>query len=146
VSHLDSGVTFFKINIYFSAGANYHEEGCYPRSVLPIPSHLDCLHDSLYHCFDSSNSCTTSHYNICILYTHCTAPITYTLFSLRYHNANYSVLSLSIAEPRFDLSGRTAAMSSIFLNCHGKREGYRKGRKSNPDNLHEANCISYHAW
>jgi hypothetical protein len=30
------------------------------------------------------------------------------------------------------LSGKTAATSSIFLNCQGKREGYRKGRRSNP--------------
>lgn len=32
----------------------------------------------------------------------------------------------------FDLSGNNAATSSIFLNCHGNRDGYRNGRMSKP--------------
>lgn len=31
-----------------------------------------------------------------------------------------------------DLSGSNAATSSIFLNCHGNRDGYRNGRISKP--------------
>ena len=31
-----------------------------------------------------------------------------------------------------DLSGRAAATSSIFPNCHGKRDGYKNGRMSKP--------------
>ena len=42
--------------------------------------------------------------------------------------SSHSFFDLSFRER----SGRTAATSSIFLNCHGKRDGYRKGRISNP--------------
>lgn len=31
-----------------------------------------------------------------------------------------------------DLSGSNAATSSIFLNCHGNRDGYKNGRMSKP--------------
>jgi hypothetical protein len=31
-----------------------------------------------------------------------------------------------------DLSGSSAATSSIFLNCQGNRDGYRNGRISKP--------------
>lgn len=41
-----------------------------------------------------------------------------------------SILVLSAAW--FEQSGRTAATSSIFLNCCGNLEGYIKGRRSNP--------------
>jgi hypothetical protein len=59
---------------------------------------------------------------------HCTVyyPIIISSFTF-----THSVLVLSIT-PWFDLSGKTSAIWSIFLNCHGKRDGYRNGRKSNP--------------
>ena len=41
------------------------------------------------------------------------------------------ILSLTSETFAIDLSGHLAAASSIFLNCQGKREGYKKGRKSN---------------
>ncbi len=41
------------------------------------------------------------------------------------------ILSLTSEAFAVDLSGHLAAASSIFLNCQGKREGYKKGRKSN---------------
>lgn len=47
----------------------------------------------------------------------------------------YSVFvfcSGSIEVTTFDLSGSNAATSSIFLNCHGNRDGYRNGRRSKP--------------
>jgi hypothetical protein len=47
----------------------------------------------------------------------------------------YSVFvfcSGSVEVTMLDLSGSSAATSSIFLNCHGNRDGYRNGRMSNP--------------
>ncbi len=47
----------------------------------------------------------------------------------------YSVFFFCSGSTEFstlDLSGSNAATSSIFLNCHGKRDGYRNGRMSNP--------------
>jgi len=42
-----------------------------------------------------------------------------------------SLFILSSPSPLSVLSGRTAATSSISLNCHGKRAGYKNGLRSN---------------
>ena len=44
---------------------------------------------------------------------------------------NYSVF-VFCSGSTLDLSGRAAATSSIFPNCHGKRDGYKNGRMSKP--------------
>lgn len=58
---------------------------------------------------------------------YCTSPrSSMTLYSV------FVFCSGSVEVTRLDLSGSNAATSSIFLNCHGNRDGYRNGRMSKP--------------
>jgi hypothetical protein len=64
-----------------------------------------------------------------LLKKHFPSPFTH----VRFVATHYSVLVFcSGSTSDADLSGSNAATSSIFLNCHGKRDGYKKGRMSKP--------------
>ena len=61
------------------------------------------------------------------------------------YRISYAVFFLATCAFPLDLSGKAAATSSIFLNCQGNREGYKKGRRSNPRGTGESTCQSF-SW
>lgn len=110
-----------------SATAYYHEESHHARRTLALPSEIvPCGFKSLPIVLYTLH---LSYHTRTDLYLYPYPTYIYTFAFL------YSVLVLSAARFLCERSGSTAAISSIFLNCQGKREGYRNGRKSNPKQL-----------
>lgn len=102
-------------NTALSTGTDDNEESRCARRILEISSNLMILipfFDSLL---------TLSVALLSVIYTDSPSVSYTTIFIDSFRS--YSVFECSREGSTRDLSGRTAATSSIFLNCQGKREG-----------------------
>lgn len=128
----------------FSARAYDYEEDLHPGEILQVPPFvvssivlLSVAVISRSNCI--SNSCSSVAYILTRTFTYFYNMVSFLLFPLAQF---YSVLVLSCPGFLWLLSGSAAATWSIFLNCQGNLEGYKKGRRSNPSRLNDQQCTN----
>lgn len=102
---------------FFSPATNYHEKNCSTKRLLSFLTNL-------------ITEILVTAFTLYFIHIYCMYLYMELAHAIPPRSDLYSILALS--RPAWDLSGKAAATSSIFLNCQGNWEGYRKGRRSKP--------------